>query len=108
MKTIYKYQLSPDVDQTINLPYGAQILSAGELPGVDGGELFIWAKVDTNNQLHSRRIVIFGTGWKNDEVVASKVGDRDVFINTVICRSGLVFHVFERQNWDTAKENDRV
>lgn len=87
MKTIFKYQLN-DVTDTITMPEGAQVLSAGVNKGKD--DVFIWCLVDTDNALVERKFATIGTGWD-----MSLLANNDlVFIDTVFV-DWMVFHVFE-------------
>lgn len=57
MITIYKYQIGHN--GFIDLPLRAEILSLQ----MQGGEWFVWCKVDKNCEMKSiRRVVCYGTG----------------------------------------------
>lgn len=86
MKTIYKYEVQVDDLVCIELPKGAQIISAAENVHDRYGSLFFWAIVDTEAPLEERRLAIRGTGHPLGEVGA--------FIAT--CRNDpFIWHVFE-------------
>lgn len=86
MKTVYKYKLEKEAHATdLNLPFGAQVLSAKE----QYGDVCIWAAVDTGIKVTvPRRFVTVGTGHI--------VPPHAYFIDTVMLMGGsLVVHVFE-------------
>ena len=89
MKTIWKYQLRPDV-QTIMMPEGAEVLSVDTDPS---GFPCAWALVDDDKpKTHGTKIVVFGTGHPipDDELSNSR------FLGTFVMRhERLVFHAFE-------------
>ena len=59
MKTVHKFQIFPTNEkQSIDINDGARILSVG----FQGNNLFLWAFVDTENELKPRYFHIFGTG----------------------------------------------
>ena len=58
MKTIFKYTLHMFSEQTIDMPKGAQLLTAQMQNGVP----CVWALVDTNADDAKRTIFIHGTG----------------------------------------------
>jgi len=58
MKTIYKYPIDLKQRQWIQLPRGAEILSAH----AQDNELFIWALVDTEQEIAPREVLVFATG----------------------------------------------
>lgn len=89
MKTIYKYVLNAQQPDIIELPVGAQILSARSQTGED---ICIWALVEFDHflQVEQRRIWTFGTGHEIPTDLNLK------HIDTVLLyKGGLVFHVFE-------------
>jgi hypothetical protein len=57
MKTIHKYPISNGVFE-LKIPAGAKILDAF----VQDGEPFLWAEVETFNQLQTERFMTLGTG----------------------------------------------
>ena len=87
MKTIYKYKLANVYDQFVELPRGAEVLSAQ----VQRDEIRLWALVDSGATKTDRRAFrIHGTGHSIPDV------ERLSFIDTVQLSGGaLIFHVFE-------------
>lgn len=94
MERIYKYEVAPKCE--LELPKNAQVLSAGE----QGGRVFLWAKIDTNEtEMEKRTFVGFGTGHDIE------TQDNRVFIATIHFQNGLVFHMFEeKQNITLSKQ----
>ena len=85
MEHIFKYQLSEEETQEIEMPEGAEILSMQ----VQHGTPCIWAKVDREKRTVKRRFIIVGTGWIVP-VEATK------FVGTFQLSGGAyVFHLFE-------------
>lgn len=82
---IWKYQLAVTDRQHVQMPIGAQILSAH----LQNGIMCLWAVIDDNcTERVNRDIEIFGTG--------NPVPDgRRAFIGTVVAPP-FVWHVFER------------
>ncbi len=58
MKTIWKYTLQETPRQTILMPTGAEILHLD----MQKSELCIWARLESENPLEGRVILILGTG----------------------------------------------
>ena len=89
MKTIYKYNLSFPIDtiQEVEMPYGAQIISAKN----QKEQICIWAIIDEEEERHEyRKFEICGTGTPIESKKEMK------FIDTVLMSQGtFVFHVFE-------------
>ena len=87
MKKIYKYPLEIEDTQFVELPLGAEILTAQ----MQGNQLCLWAMVNTSPEAinKNRRIEIIGTG--------SPVPTGDLkYISTFQMMGGvLIFHVFE-------------
>ena len=88
MKTIYKFRIT---DSGIEMPAGAELLYVGE-QHVGHGHYgsFVWAKVDTTQSMVRRALHIIGTGWPGCEKEIN-----DLYIGTVQCQSGEVYHVFD-------------
>lgn len=85
MKTIYKYPLKVEDEQTVAFPMGATVLSAA----FQGETLYMWALIDKDEECsESQKIFIYGTGH---EIIEGN----SRFISTVFIGS-LVFHVFVR------------
>lgn len=85
MKKIYKYPLTLTDTQFVELPLGAEILTAQ----MQDNQLCLWAMVNTLSEAvkKNRRIEIIGTG---NPVPTGNLK----YISTVQI-GGLVFHVFE-------------
>lgn len=86
MKTIWKYPLQVTDLQTLEIPQGAQILSAQ----IQSGQLTLWALVDTSNPCEKVKIEVVGTGNPIDD----SFSDRK-YISTVQM-GPFVWHVFQR------------
>jgi len=82
---IFKYPI-PDIGKVveIELPEGYAICDINQ----QGGDLFLWAMVDTHAPLETIKFVVHGTGWKIDDA------ENLFFLQTVHMPSGLVWHVF--------------
>ena len=87
---VYKYELEVAGEQTIKLPFNAEILTVQ----MQGTRCCLWALVDPRNELNDRVICIYGTGHP----IPDKI--RLEYINTFqIPHLGLVFHAFEKKNY---------
>lgn len=90
---IYKYKLEDSgygVAEVL-MPIKRQPLSVGE----QNGELFVWAKVDTEDEYSMNAIFhIMPTGY--EEIYK----DGLEFIGMVQMQNGLVWHVFWDKNWE--------
>ena len=86
---IYKYPLSPGVfDQTVDMPEGSLILSAG----AQGQTIVVWTMVMTGAPQGKRRIRIVPTG----EDIESKYAHAPIGRVEVPGYGGmLVFHLFD-------------
>jgi hypothetical protein len=85
MQTIWKYPIAPGHVKLI-LPEGAEILCVQ----VQGEEVCLWAKVDTDKTPTERRILTYGTGHDMEENVIHR------YIGTFQLMGGLlIFHSFE-------------
>lgn len=90
MRQIYKYELSPNSPQSIELPEGAEILTA---QGQHGRSVCLWALVDTERPTEKRYLEVFATG----EPVHVDMGVERRYIGTAQLEGGsLIFHIFER------------
>ena len=84
--TIWKATLTVAGVQDIEVPEGAQILTARD----QNDEMCVWFKCDPSKQPTKRRIIIVGTGHPAPDI--------DRYIGTGFLHGGqLVFHVFERR-----------
>lgn len=85
MKTIWKFTLSDDDLQEVQMPYGAEILSVG----MQRDKFCLWAIVDPERPKESRRIMLRGTGHNMpDFTIPPK------FLGTVF-QGIYVWHLFE-------------
>lgn len=84
MITVYKYKIHTVESQVIDMPAGARILTAADQAGM----FCLWALVDTNKGIVSRRIYIKGTGHVVPEL--------SEYVAT-IHQSGFVRHIFARR-----------
>lgn len=85
MRTIFKYPIRIDDEQTVTMPKGARIISAQ----VQAGIVCLWAIVKPGAALNEhRRICIIGTGHELPD-------DGFEYIGTVQTPP-LVWHIFER------------
>jgi len=87
MKKIFKYPLEITDTQFVELPLGAEILTAQ----MQGNQLCLWAIVNTLPEAvkKNRRIEIIGTGNP------MPIGDLKYISTFQMLGGGLVFHVFE-------------
>lgn len=88
MQKIYKYEVytQPTVQQTINIPFGAEVLSVGMQQGVI--QLWVWVNILAPEK--ARNFVIFGTGHTIPDTLNLR------FIGTVQLDEGsFIYHVFE-------------
>jgi hypothetical protein len=88
MKTIYKYKVKRQETQEVEMPVGAQILTAQPIDV----NVWIWAIIETEVQeKEMRRIAVLKTG---QEITLN--ADHLLYINSVQFGGGeLVLHVFE-------------
>lgn len=87
MTTIWKYQLAIVDAQRVEMPEGAEILTAQ----FQGGVLCLWAMVDSDRPTTDRVIEIFGTG----NPIPPFVGVRKLIATAQQPNYPLVWHVFE-------------
>ena len=83
MKTIFKYQISP-WSTSRTMPALAEILTVQ----VQGEDVCVWARVDTDFAPKTRQFGFYGTGHPLPE-------DPGVYVGTVQL-GPLVWHVFDR------------
>lgn len=83
MKTIWKYQLNRVAQAKIDIPIGAQILSAQMQDGI----IAVWALVDPAAPKQPKAFHIFGTGWDIEETSLC-------YVATVQDKDGFVWHIF--------------
>lgn len=86
-KSIWKFPLKVEDNQSVFMPKGAEILTVQ----AQGGNPCIWALVNTEEPDEEQRLFqIFGTGHPVSDNIERK------YINTFQVQEGtLVFHVFE-------------
>lgn len=82
--TIWKFQLNEEQLQQLEVPSGAQILTAN----FQDDNLCIWALVNDEAPREPRYIRLIGTGQVVD------MFETKIYINTVF-KNGFVFHIFE-------------
>ncbi len=86
MKTIWKYEIEVNDQINLDMPGGSKIL---DIQNQDG-KIYMWAIVNTKNNIEKRSFLIYGTGHKID------VRENLKYIGTFQVRDGsLVFHLFE-------------
>ena len=86
MKTIYKYTLAIEAEQTLHIPGGGgHVLHVGE----QNGELCVWLLVDTAKPEKPRRFSVVGTGQPSERV------EEDFHVGTAQVGT-FVWHVFSR------------
>ena len=95
MRTVDKYKLTPKpcthrVD-TVMMPNDAKFLHVGS----QGGEMFIWAEVDTERSVIGFEFEVFGTGHEMYEDMGV---DRKHVGSLMMLNGDLVFHVYHRRN----------
>lgn len=94
MKTIHKYPIQIAKRQTVVLPAGAQILTAG----LQRGELFVWALIDPEKAPSvERRIEVVGTGFSMFDSTRKHIGTvlSEAAVIDGMMASAFVWHVFE-------------
>ena len=85
MRTVYKYPVILEDNWEMSMPRGAKILSVG----VQNGEPFMWAAVETDNMSQRKYFRTAGTGHEIKGILK--------FVGTFHLEDlGLVFHVFEK------------
>ena len=90
---ILRWQIVPDDEMEIELPWPAMILSVA--PSRDNStDIDMWSlAVDGTDRLVRKTLFVAGTGHlrSEDDINGSR------FIGTCVTASGLVWHVFEQQ-----------
>jgi len=83
MVTVYKYDLSLDVNE-VSIPLDSRVMCVME----QGGVIRLWAFVDTDKPIITRTFLIYGTG--------SDIKDQEIwYIGTVkLAFELLSFHLF--------------
>lgn len=85
MLTIYKYQLSSNDVTEIVMPQHARILTVQMQNGIP----CLWAVVDNERAMTTRRFHVFGTGHPIDKDYTRYIGTFQMY------NESLVYHVFE-------------
>lgn len=89
MTTIWKFPLEVTDEQDVSMPGGSVILCAQTQSDIP----CLWAMVDSEQDMESRHIVIFGTGQPIPKGLTVN------YIGTFQRFGGqLIFHVFERED----------
>lgn len=86
MKMIFKYTLTPDDAVTLKVPCVFEPLTVQ----MQHGEPRLWALVDPESPMTSRRFRVFGTGHS----VPNEIRREDYIGTFQIAAGDLVFHVF--------------
>lgn len=84
---IFKYEI-PFKDESvvqIDLPENAAIC---DLAYQEGSGVMMWALIDKNANFEKRKFVVFGTGWRIDDI-------ENFFYLKTIQFHGFVWHIFE-------------
>lgn len=90
MKTIYKYPIEITDSQVIKLPKEYRVLTVQ----IQNNNPFLWALVDTDNDLEDAEILIIGTGHGIQNIETME------YISTIQVNNGkLIFHVFRRKKF---------
>jgi hypothetical protein len=84
---IWKFHIMVERPTVLQMPHGAQILSAG---WQGGPSLQIWAAVDPNALIASRLVHVIGTGHENN----GRILTDGKFVGTVMMPP-YVWHVFD-------------
>lgn len=85
MKTIWKFPIDITDQQSVEMPDGARILTVQ----VQGGEVCLWAEVDSTAPKMRRTVYVFGTGHPLSPDLSAD------YVGTIQIRGGaLVFHVY--------------
>jgi hypothetical protein len=85
MRAIHKFELPGVGENEVQLPRNADILHVR----MQQDRLRLWALVDDEAQMETRRVVLLGTGWE----VPGDVGASD-YLGTFQTDGGFVWHAF--------------
>ena len=89
MQTIWKYELTDNIQQELVVPVGSKILTVK----MKHKNPCLWILVDRDTPMTEKILIeIFGTGWKIDEEEREYIGTYLTSDDT------LVWHVFKRIN----------
>jgi hypothetical protein len=103
MRIIYKYPLSVDKPTLVDVPYQNARLSIGE---DNLGQLCAWylqvVGEDQDDLIQRFEFKVYGTGEQINDRIAPFDDGFDVFSHsdTVVMKSGVVWHVFCRQRFE--------
>lgn len=86
---IWKFPIENTDNIELEMPRGSKILSLKTQQGVP----FIWAAVDTNNEIETRKFRIFGTGHE----IPQGTHNLEYVDTYLIMGDTLVFHLFEEK-----------
>lgn len=90
MKVVWKFELKPDSEQTVEMPTNAHLLSVGIQSDIFGNEkAVVWAIVDPTVPMVKRSFWIRATGEP-----LHKAEEGDYVGKFVVARKSYVFHVF--------------
>ncbi len=87
MKTIRRYYLQPNKNQSIHLPEGSRILSVQAKE--DENQPILWALVDPEKKDEERYLSLYATGTELPDDPGSYLGSFQLF------EGSLEFHAFE-------------
>ncbi len=80
---VWKFQVSPN--PYVQMPKGADTLSVG----IQGQDIMVWARVNPNSIMITRRLPVYGTGHVIDPL------DHELPLIGTVFMGPLVFHVFD-------------
>ncbi len=89
MKTIWKYELSIDAKNHLNIPEDGKILHLKLQNGIP----CLWILVEQENLFEERKFLFYGTG-----MTISKIEELTYIGSVLIQDETLVFHLFEEKN----------
>jgi len=91
MKIIYKYELTDNIRQCLEIPANAQILSIQE----QHGNVKLWALIDTNEPILRKEIFLIGTGVPFDKSYNVIIENGFLTHLATVQVGNLVYHYFE-------------
>lgn len=87
MKAIFKYQLPIEEQTMIRMPEGAEVVRVDGLDGM----LWVWAIVDTNNDIIDHKFRLFKTGGE----IPSDLDLHFVGCGAIFIQQELMLYVFK-------------
>jgi hypothetical protein len=86
MRTIYKYPVQIEDEQTIEIPLLSKVLTVQ----IQHGKPYIWVAVDTDSKVVPFKFKLYGTGHPitNDSNYSTYIGTFQ------LCSGDLVFHLY--------------